>query len=179
MTSQIEGITVLDPLQWRGWTGVVADVWHAACSPGARGEYVSRDPRLFVVLEREGSPGALKLSAGGGALPPCHAPQYFNLIPAGVPLWSEVSSPLRLRHLDIHFEAATLAARLGDEAEDGPLETLRLGLVDEGVLSLARLIAAECATSGVHSGLYGDGLTLALLIRLLRLGGMCSGQDHR
>lgn len=171
MTSQIDGITVLDPLQWRAWTGVVADVWHAACSPGARGEYVSRDPRLFIVLEREGSPSALKLSAAGGALAPCHAPQYFNFVPAGVPLWSEISSPLRLRHLDIHFEASTLAARLGDDAEDGCLDSLKIGLVDDGVLALARLIAAECAASGFHEALYGDSLTLALLIRLLRLGG--------
>lgn len=171
MTSRIEGITVLDPLQWRAWSGIVADVWHAACAPGARGEYVSRDPRLFIVLEREGSPIALKLAARGAALPPCHAAQYFNFVPAGVPLWSEVSSPLRLRHLDIHFDASTLAARLGDEFDEGQLDTLRLGLVDDALLSLARLVAAECAAPGFKADLYGDGLTLALLIRLLRLGG--------
>ncbi|MDQ0503746.1 hypothetical protein QOZ94_000516 [Xanthobacter agilis] len=63
MTSSIEGITLLDDLRWRRWNGVVADVWHVQCAAGARGEYISRDARLFVVLDRERGTTQVQLAA--------------------------------------------------------------------------------------------------------------------
>ncbi|MPT22755.1 MAG: AraC family transcriptional regulator, partial [Starkeya sp.] len=65
MTSTVEGITLLDELHWRSWNGIIADVWHVACAAGAGGHYVSRDARLFVVLEREGGRSDVQLSVDG------------------------------------------------------------------------------------------------------------------
>ena len=170
MTSRIEGIQVLEDLHWRAWNGVIADVWHADCAAGARGEYVSRDARLFVVLEQEGGHTDMRLSPGGSDLTTSRSPQHASFVPANVPLWSRMDSPLRLRHLDLHFDAARLSERLGEDLDLDRLSTPRLGFTDPNLMSLAHLIAAECTQPGLHHELYGDGLTVALFIDLLRLG---------
>lgn len=54
MTSRIEDVRLLDDLHYPVWNGAIADVWTVECSPGARGEYVSQAPRLFLVLESRG-----------------------------------------------------------------------------------------------------------------------------
>ncbi len=170
MTSQVEGITVLEDLRWRTWNGVIADVWHVHCAAGARGHYVSKDARLFVVLERDGGLSDVQLSARGSELPACRAPQHMSFVPADMPLWSRIDEPVLLRHLDLHFDVPALSERLGEELDPARLATPRLGFVDERLLSFAKLIAAECTDPELHHDLYGDSLTMVLFIELLQLG---------
>lgn len=170
MTSRLEGITVLDELRWRRWNGVVADVWHVHCAAGARGHYVSEDARLFVVLDRHGGPSDVQLSAQGSDISAYRAPHYMSFVPAHMPLWSRIDEPLRLRHLDLHFDVATLSERLGEELEPARLDTPRLGFADDRLLSLAQLIATECTDPEMRPDLYGDSLVTALFIDLLKLG---------
>ncbi|MFS8037023.1 helix-turn-helix domain-containing protein [Xanthobacter sp. AM11] len=169
MTSSIEGITLLDDLRWRRWNGVVADVWRVHCRPGARGEYVSRDARLFVVLERARGQTQLQLSASGGAVDAC-APVHMSYVPAGMPLWSRVEVEGELRHLDLHFDIPALAERLGEDLDPDRLATPRLGFMDERIHALARLIAQECVEPDARHDLYGDGLVMSLFIDLMQLG---------
>ncbi|TCT05478.1 helix-turn-helix transcriptional regulator [Aquabacter spiritensis] len=169
MTSRLEGITVLDELSWRRWNGVVADVWHVRCAAGARGHYVSNDARLFVVLERHGGSTNVQLSAHGTDVSPHPTPHHMSFVPAHMPLWSRIDEPLRLRHLDLHFDVATLSERLGEDLAPDRLATPRLGFADDRLLALARLIAAECSEPGRHD-LYGDSLVMALFIDVLQLG---------
>lgn len=176
MTSSIEGITILDDLRCRHWNGVVADLWHVHCAEGARGEYVSRDPRLFVVLEREQGHTELCLSQNGTPLPACRAPTQMSFVPAGMPLWSHIESAGRLRHLDLHFDTDALAARIGEDLDPGRLATPRLGFKDERIHTLARLIAQECEDPASRHDLYGDGLVLSLFIDLMGLGRLAPPQ---
>ncbi|MGU3493805.1 helix-turn-helix transcriptional regulator [Xanthobacteraceae bacterium A53D] len=171
MTSRREGITVLEDLRWRRWNGAVADVWHAACAAGASGEYVSKDPRLFVVLERSGRGSNLQLSNNASDVIAGRDDLHMSYIPAGMQLWSRIEEDMTIRHLDIHFDVPTLAGRLGEELDSARLETPRLRFSDERIMGLARLIAAECMDpAGGHHELYGDGLMVALFIDLMRLG---------
>ena len=170
MTSKLEGIAVLEDLRYRSWNGVIADVWHAACVAGARGEYVSNNPRLFIVIERQGGDSDLRLSPRGAAVAASGVAQHASYVPAGVPLWSRIDEPMRIRHLDLHFDVRALAERLGEDLDDTHLARPRLKFTDERLLALARLIAAECTSPDEHHQLYGDGLTLALFIDLLGLG---------
>lgn len=175
MTSSIEGITLLDDLRWRRWNGVVADVWHVHCQSGARGNYVSRDARLFVVLERESGHTQLQLSARGGAVAAC-APVHMSYVPAEMPLWSRIEAAGQLRHLDLHFDVPTLVERLGEDLDPERLATPRLGFMDERIHAFARLIAHECMEPDLHHDLYGDGLMLALFIDLMQLGRAPAGK---
>ncbi|GGF56323.1 transcriptional regulator [Azorhizobium oxalatiphilum] len=170
MTSRREGITLLEDLRWRRWNGAVADVWHAACSAGARGEYLSKDPRLFVVLERNGPCSDLKLSPNATEVVSGRQEFQLSYIPADMPLWSRTDEDMTIRHLDIHFDVSTLAVRLGEELDAERLATPRLRFSDERIMSLARMIAAECMDPDSHHELYGDGLMVALFIDLMQLG---------
>lgn len=169
MTSSIEGITLLDDLHWRSWNGVVADVWRVHCARGARGEYVSEDARLFVVLERQCGDTELQLSAHGGSVVG-FAPVHMSYVPAGMPLWSCVEAEGELSHLDLHFDVRALAERIGEDLDPGRLSTPRLGFMDERIHTLARLIAQECLEPDARHDLYGDGLVVALFIDLMGLG---------
>ncbi|WP_421698708.1 helix-turn-helix domain-containing protein [Ancylobacter sp.] len=170
MTSTVEGITLLDELHWRSWNGVIADVWHVACAAGAGGHYVSRDARLFVVLEREGGRSDVQLSVDGRPRRVQRAPHRMSFVPADLPIWSHVDEPVRVRHLDLHFHAPTLSERLGEDLDDERLATPRLDFIDPRLFTLAQLIAEECTGPERRHDLYGDGLTLALFIDLLKLG---------
>ena len=55
MKSVRQGVTVVDALKCRAFNGVIADLWRAQCEPGARGEYISPYPRLFIVLDKAGA----------------------------------------------------------------------------------------------------------------------------
>ncbi|MGX1099665.1 helix-turn-helix domain-containing protein [Amorphus sp. MBR-141] len=170
MTSTLEGISVLEDLRWRRWNGVIADVWYVACAEGACGEYVSKNARLFVLLEKEGGDFHVTTSPRGPEVSGVGGPAHLSFVPAGLPLWSRTEQAKCIRHLDLHFDVATLAERLGEDLDPERLQTPNLMFFDERLLALARLIAAECTGPDLHHDLYGDGLTLALFIDLMGIG---------
>ncbi len=171
MTSSIEGITILEDLRWRRWNGVVADVWHVHCAAGACGDYVSRDARLFVVLDQVEGDALVDLAGPEGHIPSTRrAPTHMSFVPADMPLSSRIENPGCLRHLDLHFDVTTLSERLGETLDTDRLSTPRLDFTDSRIHGLARLIAQECMEPDSRHDLYGDGLVLALFIDLMKLG---------
>ncbi|MFC5068158.1 helix-turn-helix domain-containing protein [Flaviflagellibacter deserti] len=170
MTSVREGVSVIGELKWRSWNGVVADLWNARCASGARGEYISKDPRLFILLDSVGGDLDACLSPRGEARSSARCRTPICYVPADVPLWGGARDATRIRHLDLHFDPVALSERLGEDLAQDQLATPQIMFADERILGLARLIADECANPGGRHDLYGDGLTTALLIDLLRLG---------
>ncbi len=161
---------MLAPLRWRRWDGVIADVWHAQTAAGARGEYVSKNPRVFIMLEKEGGDIDLKLSPQGANVSAYRGPRHVSFVPAELELWSRTDIAMRLRHLDLHLDVEALAQRLGRKINPAQLAAPRLMFADTRLLGLARLLAAECMESGGCQDLYGDVLTLALTIELFQIG---------
>lgn len=170
MRSIREGITVLDDLKWRSWNGVIADLWQAECATGARGEYISEHPRLFIVLEKSGGEFTTRLEPNGQAISSRHKAGSISYFPAKMPVWGRTERKLHIRHLDLHFDPGEVGERLGEQLDPVKLAEPRILFTDERLLTLARLIAAECAEPDARHDLYGDGLTLALLIDLFQLG---------
>ena len=164
MTSMTNGFSVVGGPRYRSWNGVLADVWTVEAQQGAIGEYLSHYPRLFVVLE-ESQPKSISI---GGSPTTLHEPARLSFIPAGLRTWSHVAQQTGLRHLDIHFDIPALLARFPGEVDAHSLSTPRLMFENERLLSLARLLAAECIEPGLHD-LYGDGLVLALFIELFQI----------
>ena len=169
MSATTEGFAVTGALRYRAWQGVLADVWEVEGRAGAGGEYLSQHPRLFVVLEQSAS-GSITLGstatrcATGSADPAAR----LSFIPAGMRTWSHVPNGTRLRHLDLHFDLPALASRFPGELDPQRLETPRLMFDEERLLSLARLLAAECINPSLHE-LYGDSIALALFVELFQL----------
>ncbi len=54
----------------------------------AGGEYISEDPRLFILLDRAGGGFDLRLAPDRAASQAPHAARQISFIPAGVPLWT-------------------------------------------------------------------------------------------
>lgn len=170
------GVDVISPLNWRSWGGIVADVWEVACPRGAQGEYVSPDPRLFIVLEQTAGTDApdacidIVDSAGGAARGAVQAGcNPICYIPADLHIWSRTGPLRRLKHLDIHFDRRGLEARVGAKVDDRHLELPRLMFADDRVLRLARLVEEECVRPSGLGDMYGDGLINALLAAALPL----------
>ncbi|MBS7543237.1 helix-turn-helix transcriptional regulator [Ancylobacter oerskovii] len=168
MTTRHEGISVLGEGHRRFWDGVLVELWEAEGREGARAEYVSEHPRLFVLLDQSGGEFEMLLSPGMRTRPKRHAPRQISFIPAGVPLWSRVSRTTYVRHLDLHFDMEALRRRLADEFDPEPFETPRLMFTDERLMTFAGLIAAECREPQPLHQLYGDSLTTAFFIDFLR-----------
>ncbi|MDR6872161.1 AraC-like DNA-binding protein [Bosea sp. BE125] len=166
MTSTHEGVTVLEPLRWRRWNGVVVDLWHAACEFQARGHYVSAHPRLFIVLEAEGGSFETRLKPHGDDLRGFGGRGSINFVPAHLPLWGRVEAPMRLRHLDLHFDPEALCEQICERLSARQMAKPRLMFDDPHLFALAGLIAREVAEPDARHDLYGDSLILALLIDL-------------
>lgn len=170
MQNTIEGFSVLGGMRRRMWNGVVADLWDVECAAYAGGHYVARDPRLFILLDHSGAGRPnVKLAPSRTGDPQDRQASPVSYIPAGMDLWVDIAGVRTMRHLDIHFDADILAARIGEELDPAQVNTPRLLFADERVIALARLIAAEMESGTPLHDLYGDGLALSLLIGLLKV----------
>lgn len=166
MVSMTEGFSVIGSLSYRSWSRVVADVWEVEGAAGARGQYRSPHPRLFVLLEATGE----GIDLGQAGRPVRFGPEAARLsyIPAGLDTWSHVPIGGRLRHLDVHFDAEAMARRFEGGFDRQRLAEPRPGFADAGLLGLAQLLAEEVTGGGLHD-LYGEGLALALFARLFEV----------
>ncbi len=171
MHNKIEGFSVIGGVRHRSWNGVAADLWDVECSQGAGGYYVAEDPRLFIALEtRGGENRGVKLHPHREGLTRNYDQHAISYIPAGMELWSRLDDVQFIRHLDLHFDLGILSRRLGEDLDGESISHPKLMFSDERLLALARLIAAECDNPVPLHDLYGDGLAIALIIDVLKLG---------
>ena len=172
MQNRIGGFSVIGGVHRRRWNGIVADVWNVNCAARAGGYYIADDPRLFILLDQRGSgTSSVRLSPRVQSRQQYYDHERISYIPAGMELWADLAGIDFVRHLDIHFNAEIIGRRLMDNFDPARLDNPRLHFSDPRVMSLAELIAAECENPEPLHDLYGDGLTLSLLINVLQLRG--------
>ncbi|WP_312471509.1 AraC family transcriptional regulator [Brucella sp.] len=165
MTSRIEDVRLLDDLHYRVWNGAIADVWTVECGPGARGEYVSQAPRLFLVLESRGEL-AIRPEQNDRTIVQNTEQPRLCYIPAGMTIWSRVTRPGKLRHLDLHLDTTVLQQRLGGALSKSNLERPRLLFSNSKIEQIGSLLADECLSPAPLHDLYGEGLINALVSEL-------------
>jgi len=170
MQNAIEGFSVVGGLRRRNWSGITADLWDVECGSYAGGHYVARDPRLFILLDHfgHGRP-SVKREATAAGTPQDRRTSPISYIPAEMELWVDIREVQTMRHLDIHFDAGILCQRLMEDIDPQKLENPQLLFFDPRIMALAQLIAAEIENSAPLHDLYGDGLTISLLIDVLKL----------
>ncbi len=168
MTSHIEDVSLLDNLHYRVWNGAIADVWTVDCGPGARGEYVSQAPRLFLVLE---SLGELIIGPDQRARLPVTTQDRPRLcyIPAGMTVWSRVAQPGKLKHLDLHIDGRALQQSFGNTLDYNAMERPRLSFSNRKIEQIGSLLAEECQSKAPLHDLYGEGLISALVSELFEV----------
>ncbi|MFJ5488237.1 hypothetical protein ACIKTA_11755, partial [Hansschlegelia beijingensis] len=154
MVSEKRGVAVTGaPLAHASDIGL-AEIWRARCAAGARGDYVSRDPRLFVVIEEPASEISLDLGqpAGRASLRGLSA----TYVPPQTPLRMTIDGATEVRHLDVHFDLERLGPIEG--LDQTTATTPRLMFSDGRLERFARLLEQACARSPAPLGLLGDGL---------------------
>ncbi|HEY0125329.1 MAG TPA: AraC family transcriptional regulator [Rhizobium sp.] len=172
MQNRIGGFSVIGGVHRRQWNGIVADVWNVNCAARAGGYYVADDPRLFILLDQRGSgTNGVRLSPRAQSRPQDYDHERISYIPAGMELWADLAGIDFVRHLDIHFDADIIGRRLMEDIDPSRLDNPRLHFSDPRLMALAELIAAECENPEPLHDLYGDGLTLSLLINVLQMRG--------
>ncbi|MDG4720454.1 MULTISPECIES: helix-turn-helix domain-containing protein [Thalassospira] len=167
MTSQIEGISLLDDLRFRRWNAAITDLWHVECEPDAGGTYVSHAPRLVAFLDCVGD-GNVEVRASDGVNRPGPRGQgCLSYVPAGMEVSSEVRGKCRLRHLDIHLDIDALENSIGNAFDRVALETPRIGFCDPRINALVRLLADDLESGMTSPQIYGESLVTALVTALL------------
>lgn len=191
MTCHTQGIRPILPVRWRGLDGMVGVYWQAEGQAGARGYYLSPDPRLVFFLNDVSSHILISNQEGGVA---GHGRPMMRAIyvPAGMPLWSGFTGAHRFSHLDLHIhqdrllrflspslgasEALSVLRRPVEIQEAPALATLAGLLVDEVSRPARHPVFAESLAGSIATGLLdipagGDerasgGLTPAQMRRL-------------
>lgn len=162
MQSRVRGFVVVGELQWRMWDGVVADLWEVSCADNASGDYISPDPRLFVMLDLNAG-GSFALSGNGVDRTHHNVSGLMSFVPSEYPVHGEALGLTRITHLDLHFSEAAITRRFGKALDRTRLARPRLGLNDTRIASFARAIAVECSNPFAMHDLYGQALVDALL----------------
>lgn len=168
MTCYTEGIKVLAPVKWRGLDGLMSVFWDAEGQPGAKGYYLSPDPRI-VIFFNDVSSHIRMTNREDGIVDHSRPMTRAVYVPAGVPLWTNFTSMHRFSHLDLHLHkdrlmrflspsvgssAALAAVRRPVEIQDvGAVETLAGLLVDEVSNPTKHAVYAESLVGSIVSGL--------------------------
>lgn len=158
MTATRSGIAVTGERRAHAFDAGLVEIWGARCVAGSSGDYVSDDPRLFIILD----PLAAAIELDDGDAPSRATLPCASFVPAGTRVRMRCDGATAIRHLDLHFEA-----RLLPEGRDGGP---RLMFADPRVERLAALLDAACGSAEPSRALYRESLVTALLAAAFRPG---------
>jgi AraC-like DNA-binding protein len=153
----------------KSWTGVSASLAEMHAEASLQVELGAASPRLSVVIEEVGGRFEVQSDGGRGPRMSHDAPQPLAIIPAGVAARGRTEGLRFLRHLVLAFDVAALDRMVEDEIDLSNVLKARPMFADAGIMRLAQLFAEECESDQPHSRLYGDNLSIALLLALSRL----------
>lgn len=158
-----EKLQCLSPVQWRQFDNALIAHWEATGDQGAKGKYVSANPRLSIFFDDMSS---ISATTGNGT----HQLARAIFVPAGMELKTCFSKPLRFAHLDIHmdyswavqFLSAALPRSMAMQVLEKPAE--RNDITD--IEPLARLLVEEIRNPTRHA-LFAESLANCLISGVL------------
>lgn len=161
MRAEARLFRTLDPLAYRRFAGVVADVWHMAAERGAGGFYISPDPRIVIFLDQDIPAQRLRFSDDSQKMGEETTARAFY-VPAGIPLWSNLEAQRNFTHLDFHFETSSLCRRLKSAGIRADITRPRIISESALLASVGELAAREVRYPRPGEAIL-DGLFLATL----------------
>lgn len=161
---------VLCSVRQKIWTGVSAVVKELKCSGPFRADLQSECSRLLITLDEVGDHTEAR-SSPSRSTPNRHDTVHLMAYsPAGCPIWAHSERTRYRRGVDFSFDHATVTALMDEDVDLTSLLEPRFSFFDERLLHLTRLFVLECEGASSDDLLYGDSLSLALLLRLSQLG---------
>ena len=155
--------------QQSSWTGVSACVTEMRGDGPLHVRFGAGETRLFVVLEAVGGSIEIRSKTRRGRATSHDAAHPLSLIPAGLEAHGQATGIRFIRHLLLQLDGRTLAHMADDEIDLTNAFAPRLMFSNPDIMHLAQLFAEECARHEPKSRLYGDTLSVALLLALSRL----------
>ncbi|MGK9171087.1 AraC family transcriptional regulator [Inquilinus limosus] len=152
----------------RTWSGVSAHITELEFTGPYRAELCHDCSRLSVMLDLVGKNPELRSSRSRPSPSNDNTIHTMNFAPAHVPMWAESDNTRYMRHISFTFEDEAVTSLL-DEAIDPAAFVPRLLFSDARLLHLAKLFEIECQAEEPTDMLYGDSLSMALLLRLAAL----------
>jgi len=163
----------------RSWTCLRILNRIALCHGPYRASLTSELPRLHIILEEIG--GRLLVSGDGRecAAPAKRAGAHLSVIPAGAPAWQHSAHITMFRELVLEFEPNRILEACHLPLDLSMVFAPRFMSCNPNLLRIAELMAAECEPGKPVDVLYGDSLSVALLIALSRRPRVASPRDFR
>ncbi|TNM65270.1 helix-turn-helix domain-containing protein [Aliirhizobium smilacinae] len=169
MTAATDGIEATAPAKWRSLNGAMGVFWEARCMAGARGYYVSSDPRMMIFFN-DISAQFQMTNLGEGSKYDLRSMSRAIYVPAGTPMWTYASADHRFSHLDVHIHrerllkiiAPAIGTSTARRALERPVETHDVGAIE----ALAALLVDEIAHPTKHP-IYAESLIDSLVTAFL------------
>jgi AraC family transcriptional regulator len=151
----------------RSWNGVNLDVISARCE-GRVAHHLCYEShtRLGALLEEVGSPCEPRLREHEPCPMP-YVPRHLHFVPAGLPVWGYSADMRFVKDAVLTFDLETVSERLEQTRERDRVTTPRLRFADEPLWMLVKLLADVIDDRDPSTQLYGDGLTAAIVARLM------------
>jgi len=118
---------------------------------------------LTVVIAETGGRCEARTNLHNPAALERQRPNHISFVPADMRVWGYTDNMESVRELRLSFDRKSLGDWFGSDLEPGKAENPELMFHDKRAVECARLLAAECDASDPNTGLYGEGLTIALL----------------
>jgi AraC family transcriptional regulator len=151
----------------RSWNGVCLDVISSHCAgPVAHHLCYDSHTRLAALLEEVGSPCEPRLREHQPCAMP-YVPRHLYFVPAGMPVWGYSADMRFVQDAVLTFDLETVGERLEQTLAVDLGTTPRLRFADERLWTLIKLLADVVDDRDPSTQLYGDGLTAAILARLM------------
>jgi AraC family transcriptional regulator len=154
--------------QQRSWSGVSAIITEVRCDGYLQVDLKSEWTRLSMMLEEVGGRIEIRSKPWRGRSTSHDGPRPLSLIPARTEAHGQAMGIRFVRHFMLQFDGSAMARMLEDEIDLTHALGPRLMFSDPGIMHLAQLFADECASDEPKSRLYGDTLSVALLLALAR-----------
>ncbi|SNR86921.1 helix-turn-helix transcriptional regulator [Puniceibacterium sediminis] len=162
-TGHTEKLHCTAPVQWRQFDHALIAYWEATGDQGAKGQYVSGNPRLSIFFDDMSS---ISTTAGNETRKLARA----IFVPAGMQIRTSFSKPLTFAHVDIHMDFAwavqflstVLPRSMATQILEQRAE--RADIAD--IEPLARLLVEEIRNSTRHD-IFSESLTNCLISGVL------------
>ena len=155
---------VLCSVRQKIWTGVSAVVKEVKCSGPFRADLQSKCSRLLITLKEVGGHTEARLNPSRPTPNRHDTVHLMAYAPVGCPIWAHSESTRYRRGIDFSFDHATVRAMMDEDVDFTSLLEPRFSFFDERLLHLTKLFALECEAESDSDLLYGDTLSLALLL---------------
>jgi len=151
----------------RIWSGVGVGITEFHCA-GQVSHHLGNETqtRLSVVLEEIGGHCEPRLRQNQRC-PIEHMPRHMHFAPTGLDMWGYTAGVRFVKDATLTFDLETLAEQMDRKFNADVIARPRLRFADERIWTLVRLLSDAVNDPDPSAQLYGDGLTTAIVARLL------------